>query len=113
VNTVGGSFAGTLADNYSLNWVELPASGSYRVFLANADPAGGALRLSVVCDLGNGLRIKPATSVATKGKTVSIGAFSTSGCQGRPVAVITNQAQDGANPSASADRAYTLSVKKK
>jgi hypothetical protein len=112
VDAVGGSFAGTVADNYALNWIELPATGSYRVFLANG-AAGGALRLSVVCDLGNGLRIKAAASVATKGKTVSIGAFSTTGCQGRPVAVITNQAQDGANPSSSADRAYTVSVKKK
>jgi hypothetical protein len=82
------------------------------VFLANTSP-GGALRLTVVCDLGNGLRLRSAASVATNGKTVSIGAFSSSGCQGRPVAVITNQAQTGANPSSSADRAYTLSVKKK
>jgi hypothetical protein len=107
ISEVGGSFGSSLPDNYSLNWVVLPTAGPYRVTLSNTS-AGGEVKGSLVCDTGNRFRIQAFRSVAGAGESVQRRSFRP-GCQS-VVAVITNQAQTAANPSASESRTYTIST---
>lgn len=103
----GGSFSSTVPDNYALNWVALPTSGTYSVGLSNTS-AGGALRSTIACDTGTGLTLL-ALPVAGPGETVSYAGFDPAGCA-EVVLSITNQAQTAANPSTSAARSYTVTT---
>jgi hypothetical protein len=106
----GGSLSGTIEDNYALNWIALPAAGgAYDVTLANKD-AAGTLRATVACDTGSGLALAALPAVATAGASSTLTAFNPSSCTS-PIAVVTNQAQTGGNPSGFTERAYTLSTK--
>ncbi len=110
LTTAGTSFSGGLEDNYALNWVRLPATGTYSVTLANESP-GGQLRVSVACDTGTEIQVTPLPAVAGAGVTATLGAFDASACTAsRPFAVITNQAQTADNPDTFTERAYTLST---
>jgi hypothetical protein len=98
ISAVGGSFSGSVRDNYALNWVQLPAgAGTYDVTLNNTS-SGGQLRGSVVCDTGASLLVNPLPLVVGAGGSTSLAGFSSSGCLSA-VAVITNQSQTAANPS--------------
>jgi hypothetical protein len=110
LTTAGASFDGGVEDNYALNWVRLPATGTYSVTLKNDSP-GGELRGSVACDTGTGIQVTPLPAVAGAGVTATLGAFDASACTaGRPFGVITNQAQTADNPDTFTERAYTLST---
>jgi hypothetical protein len=107
IETVGGSHSGQIPDNYALNWVVLPISASrYRATLANTS-AGGAFRLSVVCDTGSGFDMRH-TRLIGPARSATLPVTST-GCQSI-VAVITNLAQTGADPEQSVSRSYSLST---
>jgi hypothetical protein len=110
IPTAGGSFPGSIEDNYALNWVSLPASGTYSVTVQNTS-AGGQLRATVACRTAGGLALSPlAPATAGPGASIALSSFdvSGSGCTQAPVAVITNQAQTAPNPSSSTARSYTL-----
>lgn len=107
IATVGGSYSGSVADNYALNWISLPTSGSpYTVTLQNTS-AGGQLRASVVCDTGSALSATPLPAVVGAGASSSLGSFNPSGCSSVE-AVITNQSQSANNPSSCTSRSYQL-----
>jgi len=109
VSAVGGSFSGSVEDNYALNWVVLPTTGGpYDVNLSN-DSAGGQLRATVACDTGSQITRVPLPNVVGSGADATASAFNPAGCD-QVVAVITNQSQTAPNPDSSAKRAYTLSV---
>ncbi|MBE7468535.1 MAG: hypothetical protein HS114_05315 [Anaerolineales bacterium] len=108
-NSVSGSSNGSVEDNYALNWVGLINSGSpYNVTLQNTS-TGGQLRGSVVCDTGSTLNVTPLPAVVGSGGSTTLNNFNPSGCAS-VVAVITNQAQTGGNPSFSFARSYTLTL---
>jgi hypothetical protein len=108
--TIGGSYNGSVQDNYALNWVRLPVGvgAVYRVNLQNTS-AGGQLRGSVVCDTGSTLVVHSLSGPVGAGGTGSAFRVDATGCA-QAVAVITNQAQTADNPTSSTARSYTLST---
>ena len=110
ISSLGGSFSGSVRDNYALNWVQLPSGAeTYNVTLAN-NSAGGQLRGSVVCDTGAALLVNPLPAVVGSGGSTTFTGFNSSGCLSS-VAVITNQAQTAANPSTAGTlRSYQVST---
>jgi hypothetical protein len=109
IASVGGSFSGSVPDNYSLNWVALPKSnGDFHVRVANTS-AGGTLRVTLGCDQGTRKRlIAVSTGLgAGESKTVAVPWRQTCLYQ---FAAITNVKQTAANPTASTARTYTVST---
>lgn len=107
VASVGGSYTGSLADNYSLNWIKLPTGTTpYRVTLRNQS-SGGQLRGSVVCDTGSALVITPFPQVVGGGGSSALASVNPSGCHS-VVAVLTNQAQTADNPGNCQLRSYRI-----
>ncbi len=109
IATAGGSYNGSVQDNYALNWIGLPTSGGpYTVTLQNTS-AGGQLRGSVVCDTGSALIVTPLPAVVGAGVSTSLANFNPSGCSS-VVAVLTNQSQTANNPASCTARSYQLTV---
>jgi len=108
IGSTPGSFTtGTVRDNYALNWVRLPSSGTYDVILRNGS-SGGLLRTSVACDTGTAIAVTQLP-VAGAGGTTTLRDFSAGTCRpGTVFAVITNQLQTAADPVTSTARSYTL-----
>jgi hypothetical protein len=106
IASAGGSFTGTVEDDYATSWVSLP-TGSYEVTLRNNSASGGQLRATAVCDDGTQLLLSPLAGIAGPGATVELPSFSTAGCV-RSLAVVTNQHQSAGNPSNSPTRSFTL-----
>ncbi len=107
INTVGNSYNGNIADNYSLNWIQLPTSGGpYPVTLQNTS-SGGQLRGSVVCHTGSALNISPLPATVGPGSSTSLSNFNPAGCNS-VVAVVTNQAQTASNPASCPARSFVL-----
>ncbi|HSJ52360.1 MAG TPA: hypothetical protein VLC52_01325, partial [Anaerolineae bacterium] len=107
IASVGGSYPGSLADNYSLNWINLPTgSVPYRVTLRNSD-SGGQLRGSVVCDTGAALVVTPFPQVAGGDSSTMLAGYNPSGCNS-VVAVVTNQTQTADNPASCTARTYLI-----
>jgi hypothetical protein len=111
VGSIGGSFLGSVRDNYALNWVTLPSSGPYSVTLQNTS-MGGQLRATVACKTSTGMARSELPIVVGAGGSTTLASFSPSGsgCTTTPVAVITNQSQTAPDPSSSVARNYTLSA---
>jgi hypothetical protein len=108
VGAIGSSYAGSLADNYALNWISLPTTGPYDVILKNTSE-GGQLRASVVCDTGSALNVFPLPAVVGSGSSSTLTYFDPTGCSS-VVAVLTNQSQTADNPTSCTARSYQLSV---
>jgi plastocyanin len=109
IGSVGGSFNGSVRDNYALNWISLPSSGSTYNITLNNSSAGGQLRASAVCDTGSALIVSAFPSVVGAGGSTTLTGFNPVGCVSR-IAVITNQSQTAPNPTSSILRTYTLST---
>jgi hypothetical protein len=106
-STPGSFSTGSVRDNYALNWVKLPSTGTYDVVLTNRS-TGGLLRTSVACDTGTAIAVTPLP-VAGAGGTTTLQDFSAGTCKpGTVFAVITNQNQTAADPASSTARPYTL-----
>jgi hypothetical protein len=116
ISAAGGATPSTgngrarLEDNYSLNWVALPASGPYDVTLQNLDSGGGQLRATLACDTGAGISLSPLPDVVGPNGSTTLAGYAPPACVGGPVAVVTNQAQTAANPATSTTRNYRLST---
>jgi hypothetical protein len=109
IATVGQSSSGSIEDNYSLNWIQLPTSGgTYDATLTNND-SGGRLRGSIVCDTGTQLSIYGFPSAVGPSASSTVAQFNPADCA-TAVAVITSEAQTAANPSTSVERSYLLST---
>ena len=104
----GGSFSSSIVDNYALNWVTLPPSGTYSVALTN-DSSGGQLRGTIACDTGHGISLFPLAVPAGPGATTSYTGFDPSGCSA-VVLAITNQAQTAPDPASSEAREYSVTT---
>jgi Ca2+-binding RTX toxin-like protein len=110
IASVGTSVMRSVRDNYALNWVKLPATGTYDVTLQNTS-GGGQLRASAACDTGLEILVFPFPDVAGGGQTRTLQDFNATSCtNGTEFAVITNQNQTAADPGSSAARTYTLST---
>jgi len=109
VGAVGAAaVTGTLEDDYSLNWVDLPVGASFDVTVRNTS-AGGQLRTSAVCETNTALVIRQLPQVVGAGASSTLGGFDARNCQ-RATAVITNEANTQANPTASASRTYQVAT---
>jgi hypothetical protein len=108
IGPVPGSFFGSVRDDYALNWISLPTSGSYSVTLTNTS-AGGQLRGTAVCDTGSSLVRQPLPAVVGASASTTLTTFNASGCL-RVLAVVTNQQQSPGNPFDSPARSFTLSL---
>jgi hypothetical protein len=107
ISTVGGEFSGSVASNYALNWIALPAGTTpYDVTMSNTS-AGGQMRTTIACDTGTSLELTPLPVVVGGGGSTTLDSFDPSGCS-QVVAVITNQQQTAADPSTSTQRSYTI-----
>src|SRR5918996_1320084 len=111
IGSVGGSFLGSVRDNYALNWVTLPSSGTYDVTLSNTSPAG-QLQGTVACSNGSGLAIFRFPALVGSGASTTLLGFDPAavGCPGPPVAIVTNQSQTGPNPPNSTARSFQFST---
>lgn len=107
ITGVGGNYAGSVQDNFAINWVKLPAnSGVYDISLRNTS-TGGAFRSSVVCDTGTSLRVQPLGAIVGEGGEVTQSDFNSAGCTS-VVLVITNQSLTADNPSTCFARTYQI-----
>jgi Ca2+-binding RTX toxin-like protein len=110
IASIPGDFMGSVRDNYALNWVKLPTTGTYDVTLQNTSD-GGQLRASVACDTGTAISVSSFPAVAASGETRILEDFDADSCtNGTEFAVITNQNQTAADPGTSAARSYTVST---
>lgn len=111
IASVGGSYTGSIQDNYTLDWIELPASGGpYTVTLQNTS-SGGQLRASVVGDTGSSLDVR-SLGVAAAGQTIQVSNINPANYTSSPILVVTNEAQTAANPSSCTGRSYKVTVSK-
>jgi hypothetical protein len=107
---VGTSFAGSLPDNYSAAFVDMPTGiGTVQVVLANDAAKAGLFTGNVVCDTGAGMRVEPFDGNAAGGEEVFARFVNTDGCAGVAI-VVANVSQTSDNPSSSPGRPYTLRV---
>jgi hypothetical protein len=107
ISSIGGSFGGSIASNYALNWVVLPAGSSPYGITMNNTSAGGQMRTTIACDTGTSLELTPMPTVVSSGASTNLDSFDPSGCS-QVVAVITNQQQTASDPSSSTLRSYTV-----
>jgi hypothetical protein len=107
ITVIGSSLSRSVRDDYAASFIGLPRTGTpYDITLTN-DDSGGELRGSVVCDTGVTLVVSPLSpQVAGAGETATLN-FDPALCT-RVVLVITNQAQNGANPTRSAAQTFTV-----
>jgi hypothetical protein len=106
--SMGGTFSGSLPDNYSLNWITLPVGVPLQAVLRNTSD-GGRFRASVACDTGTTVAVSAFSAVADPGETVFVRSLDPVACP-NPVAVVTNVSQTSANPPSSMARSFALSV---
>ncbi len=105
LGTAGGSYDGSVRDNYALNWIGLPATGTYDVDVENTS-GGGQLAVSVVCDDGTELDI---LVTGTLGGGQSVGTnVDADACVTRPVAVISNVTRTGGDNPSSGSKDFTV-----
>ena len=113
IAAVGGSYVGSIRDNYAINWVGLPTTGGpYQVTLSNTS-AGGQLRASIAADptgsrTGN-LQVSGFPTTVGAGESRSL-CYTPPAGTSDVVAVITNQSQTAANPASCAARSYTVAL---
>ncbi len=111
VASVPGSYTGSVSNHYALNWVGLPASGTYAVILANNSASSGTLRASVVANTPSGLVVTAVPGLANASGMITLPSYSVPSGATSVVVVITNQQKTADNPSSCTAAGYTLSLK--
>ncbi len=98
----------TLPNDYATHWIGLPSSGSYPITV-RVDAGVGRMRVSVAC-LGGGdtLTITPL-GTASAGNLVSVGAYSTTGCN-EVTAVVSNVRMTKASPRSKTTTTYEVDL---
>ncbi|MEX2101625.1 MAG: hypothetical protein WEA54_03725 [Actinomycetota bacterium] len=105
IGSVGDDYDGTVQDNYALNWVGLPGSGTYDVDVTNTS-GEGTFAVSIVCDTGTELDLVDTDDVTDGGPlTTSVDA---DGCVTRPVAVVSNVTRTGGNNPMPSNMTYSV-----
>lgn len=110
ISAIGGSYPGNLQDNYAINWIDLPTTGTYSVTLDNTTSTLGQFRVSIVADTGSGLQVTPFPSVVTGNNSVTLAKYQPPAGATSVVAVITNQTHPADEPTACALNPYKLSL---
>jgi hypothetical protein len=110
ISAVGGSFSGSIPDNYALNWVALPAGAMIYSLTLRNDSTGGNLRATLGCHQGARFTTKQVTLGLGAGQSVTVPVKWVAKCDVSQFIAISNVAQTAANPSASTARAYTVST---
>lgn len=106
---INSSFSGSLPDNFTAGWLNLPKTSSkYKVQLVNTS-AGGEFHASLVCDTGSALQVTALSSLVIAGQQAASPSFSSAGCNS-VLLVITNQFQTAANPTTCSVRSYKVTV---
>ena len=109
ITVIGLSLSRAVRDDHAASFIALPKIGSpYDISLSN-DDSGGELHGSVVCDTGAALVVNALSQVAGAGQQATLNAFDPAGCA-RVVLVITNEQQNGSNPTSSDARVFTVST---
>jgi hypothetical protein len=108
ITNVGQGLSAAVRDDYAAFFVGLPSDqmNPYDITLSN-DATAGELRGSVVCDTGSDLQVNALSQVAGAGEQATLNTFDSSGCT-KVVLVITNEQQNGANPTSSPARAFSV-----
>ena len=109
IASIGGSYAGSLANNYATHWIGLPTSGIYAISLENTS-ASGKFRVSIVADTGSSLKVTPFPQVVEGNKRAGLVKYQPPSGATSVVAVITNQDQTGDDPTSCANNAYRLNT---
>lgn len=109
INSMGGAYNGSLRNNYAINWVSLPTSGSYSVKMANSS-VGGQFRISIVADTGGGLQVTSFPGIVGGNQTVTLPSYTPPNGAQKVVAVITNQQTTGDDPISCTANPYRLST---
>ncbi len=109
VASVPGNYTGSVSNHYALNWVGLPATGTYTVTLKN-NSASGTLRVSVVADTPSGLVVTAVPGLASASGTIQLNGYSVPSGATSVAAVITNQQKLEDNPASCTAASYTLSL---
>jgi hypothetical protein len=110
IASVPGSYSGSVEDNYALNWIGLPASGTYSVTLTNNSASSGVLRASVVASTPSGLAVTAIPGLASASGSIQLANYTVPAGATSVVAVITNQQKTADNPSSCTLAPYTLSL---
>lgn len=105
----GSTYFGSVQDNYALDWIALPTTGSYDVAVKNTSSAGGRLRVTLACDSGAGIALAPIGTTLGPGEEGTVAGFAPGSCA-QPVAAVTNESQTAANPDSSASRGYSVTT---
>jgi hypothetical protein len=105
-----GSYTGSVSNHYALNWVGLPATGTYTVTLSNNSASSGVLRGSVVANTPGGLVVTAIPGLANASGTIRLSAYSVPAGATSVAAVITNQQKTADNPASCTDASYTVSL---
>ena len=113
IAAVPGSYTSSIRDNYAINWVGLPTTGGPYAVTLNNTAAGGQLRASIVADptgtRTGTLDVKELPTVVNAGESRAL-CYTPPGAPNSVVAVITNQFQAAADPSAATLDSYSLAV---
>jgi hypothetical protein len=110
ISAVGGSFSGSIPDNYALNWVALPSNAMIYSLTLRNDSTGGNLRATLGCHQGSRFTVKQVTTGLGAGQSATVPVKWAQKCDVSQFIAITNVAQTAANPSASTARAYMVST---
>lgn len=107
IAAVGGSYEGSLQDNYAINWVDLPKEGIYPLIFENKS-AGGEFRISIVADTGSQLQVTAFPSIVAGNNIVTLADYEPPAGSNSVVAVITNQHKTADNPSSCTSNPYRV-----
>jgi hypothetical protein len=102
------TLSGSMADNYSINWVSLPLATDLQAVLKNTSN-DGRFRATLACDTGSGLVLAPFTDVVDAGEVAYVRSWKGAQCS-TPIAVISNVTQTAPNPNVSTSRTYSLQI---
>lgn len=109
ISALGGSYNGTVENNYAMNWVDLPLNiAPYAVTLQN-NSTTGEMRFSVVCDTGSALNVLTPSQVVSAKKSGAVPNVDPSACV-KLTAIITNQKVTSEAPRTCSADAYILSI---
>ena len=110
VTTIGDpAYAGSVFNDYALNWIGIPANQGSFDLTVNATAGGGKLRTSVVCRAGSLLTTLAPTQVAAGSMNAKFSALDPTGCDA-VVAVITNENQTRNSPKDKTNATYDLTT---
>lgn len=109
IAAIGGSYLGSLQNNFAANWIGLPSAGVYSISLTNLS-GGGVFHASIVAQVGNDLVVTPFGQLVAGNAEAAVLNYRPPLGAARVVAVITNQQVTAENPAACTSNSYRLTT---